>query len=220
MSGAALVLWGGWPGHDPARWRDLAVGWLEEDGFRVEASGELSCLADRERMEGYDLVVPIWTLGELEPREEEGLSLAVAGGAGLAGWHGAGAAFNDSLLYKWMLGGQMVAHPGDLDASYEVRVVDREHPVTRGLGDFHMTDTELYLMHVDPRNHVLASARTGDGGEMPVAWTRAWGRGRVFYLSIGHAPRDFCVPEAMALARRGWRWAARARVPAGAEVPA
>ena len=72
-------------------------------------------------------------------------------------------------------------------------------------------------MHVDPSNHVLATTTFAstpgmewiNGVVMPVAWTRVWGRGRVFYCSLGHYPSDFDHPETRDLVRRGILWAAR-----------
>jgi len=50
---------------------------------------------------------------------------------------------------------------------------------------------------------------------MPVAWTRHWGAGRVFYSSLGHEPADLEVPEARELLHRGMAWAARAAASPG-----
>ena len=47
---------------------------------------------------------------------------------------------------------------------------------------------------------------------MPVAWKRMYGKGRVFYASVGHVARDFDVPEAKELVKRGILWAARQRI--------
>jgi type 1 glutamine amidotransferase len=76
--------------------------------------------------------------------------------------------------------------------------------------------SEQYYMHVDPSNHVLATTRFGsehfewiDGTIMPVIWTRAWGKGKVFYTSLGHVAKDFDVPEAKEIVRRGLLWASR-----------
>ncbi|MFN2207313.1 MAG: ThuA domain-containing protein, partial [Candidatus Promineifilaceae bacterium] len=51
-----------------------------------------------------------------------------------------------------------------------------------------------------------------DGVVMPVAWTRRWGKGRVFYCSLGHVAADFDVPEAREIVRRGLIWAGRGTV--------
>jgi type 1 glutamine amidotransferase len=44
---------------------------------------------------------------------------------------------------------------------------------------------------------------------MPVVWKRQWGKGRVFYSSLGHVAVDFDVPEAREIQRRGMLWASR-----------
>jgi len=49
-----------------------------------------------------------------------------------------------------------------------------------------------------------------DGVVMPVTWTRRYGKGRVFYCSLGHVNADFDVPEAQEMVRRGLLWAAGA----------
>jgi type 1 glutamine amidotransferase len=154
-------------------------------------------------------------MGAIADEQLQPLLAAVAGGVGLAGFHGgAGDAFRDRPEFQWMVGGQWVAHPDDI-TDYDVRITDREHEITRGLGDFRM-HSEQYYMHVDPSNAVLAttefhprSAPWVDGVVMPVAWTRRYGEGSVFYSSLGHTVADLAVPEVGELMRRGMRWAAR-----------
>ena len=107
-----------------------------------------------------------------------------------------------------MAGGQFVAHPGDLLPAWDVRILDREHEITRGVEDFTLRDTERYYMHVDPGNHVLAVTRLDEGFDMPVVWTRRWGKGRVAYASFGHTYQDFAVPEARQIVQRCLLWAA------------
>ena len=133
----------------------------------------------------------------------------MAAGTGLAGWHGGmGDAFRSSTGFQFMTGGQFVAHPGDLLAAWDVRIVDRTHEITRGIDDFSVHDTERYYMHVDPGNHVLAVTPMDGGFDMPVAWTRRWGRGRVAYVSIGHTYKDFDIPQVREMVQRCLLWAA------------
>ena len=122
--------------------------------------------------------------------------------------------FRESINYQFMVGGQWVAHPGNI-IDYEVNVVDHEDPVTAGLGDFRMR-SEQYYMHVDPSNEVLATTTFSgehvpwiEGNVVPVVWKRRWGRGRVFYSSLGHVAKDFEVPEARTLVERGMLWASK-----------
>ena len=209
----ALIVQGGWDGHSPGAFADAYAGMLRAEGFEVEIASTLDALLGG--LDDLSLIVPIWTMGTISEAQLRGLLDAVAGGVGLAGFHGgAGDAFRNAPEYQWMVGGQFVAHPDGIK-DYDVTIVDRESPITRGLADFRVT-SEQYYMHVDPSNHVLATtvfhpvtAPWAEGVVMPVAWARRWGAGAVFYCSIGHAVTELDVPEVGAMQRRGMLWAAR-----------
>ncbi|MBU2437935.1 MAG: ThuA domain-containing protein, partial [Acidobacteria bacterium] len=133
---------------------------------------------------------------------------------GIAGWHGGLAdSFRSNTEYQFMVGGQWVAHPGGV-IPYDVQIIDHDHIITRGLKDFSM-NSEQYYMHVDPINDVLATTTFSgnhaawiDGAVVPVVWTKTYGKGKVFYTSLGHVSKDFDVPEARAIVQRGMLWAA------------
>jgi type 1 glutamine amidotransferase len=211
----ALVVYGGWPGHQPVEFKDWAVRELCGKGFEVEATDELAPLANQARLERFDLIVPIWTMGDLGEEEERGLNEAVRGGVGLAGWHGGMAdAFRSRTTYQFMVGGQFVSHPGGV-VEYEVRIIAPEDAIVSGIRNFTIA-SEQYYMHVDPSNEVLATTTFSGashpwitGVEMPVVWKRRWGMGRVFYSSIGHVRADFDIPEVAELTLRGMLWASR-----------
>ncbi len=213
----ALFVIGGWDGHEPVQTSERFGKVLRDDGFEVQFADTLDVYLDARRLAEMDLIVPIWTMGTIEPEQERGLLEAVRSGVGLGGWHGGMAdAFRNNPNYQFMVGGQWVAHPGNI-IDYTVQVRDHDHPITRGLSDFAM-HSEQYYLHVDPSNDVLAtttfSGNEGDvpwiaGCEMPVTWTRTWGEGRVFYCSLGHKDHDFDVPEAAEMVRRGLHWACR-----------
>jgi uncharacterized protein len=211
----ALIVHGGWDGHQPAAFADHYATVLRGEGFEVELRDTLDALRDREALGRLSLIVPIWTMGTIEAAQLQPLAEAVAGGVGLAGFHGGmGDAFRDATEFQLMVGGQFVGHPDGIK-DYEVTIADRDHPITRGLREFRVT-SEQYYMHVDPSNDVLATttfhpetAPWLDGVIMPVVWTRRWGAGRVFYSSLGHALGDLDVPEVPEIQRRGMLWAAR-----------
>ncbi len=206
----ALFVWGGWEGHTPRKTTEIFASWLAESDFDVLIRDRLEAFDDIDLLRAADLIVPNWTMGTLSPDQERNLCQAVAAGAGLAGWHGGmGDAFRTNTAYQHMVGGQFVAHPGDLLPAWNVRITDAAHPITAGLADFTMRNTERYYLHVDPGNHVLATTPMDGGFDMPVAWTRTWGRGRVAYVSIGHTFEDFAVAEARTLVQRSLLWAAR-----------
>lgn len=210
---SALIVWGGWDGHEPEQGAALFAGLLREAGYEVEVSDTLDAYLNTEKLGGLDLIVPVWTMDTITPEQEQGLLEAVKSGVGVAGWHGGMAdSFRNNTEYQFMVGGQWVAHPGNI-IDYTVQITDHDHPITAGLGDFKMR-SEQYYMHVDPSNRVLATTTFSgehaswiEGCVMPVAWTRMWGKGRVAYCSLGHIVKDFDVPEAREIVRRGMLWA-------------
>lgn len=208
----ALIVWGGWDGHQPQAFAEICAQLLRDEGLDVDISASLDALTE-DALAGLSLVVPIWTMGTMPAERLTALLEAICRGVGIAGFHGGmGDAFRDATDYQFMVGGQFVAHPDGIK-DYVVHIV--EDPLTEGLSDFRVR-SEQYYMHVDPSNHVLATTRFEPaaapwvtGVEIPVAWTRRWGEGRVFYSSLGHAPEELDVPEARELLRRGMAWAAR-----------
>jgi hypothetical protein len=213
-----LFTYGGWHGHEPEAMRDLLVPWLESEGFEVIVSDTLEPYADAGVMSDVDLVVQIWTMGDITEPQLDGLVEAVENGVGIAGWHGGlGDAFRRAPRYQYMIGGQWVEHPGNDGVRYRVNITDHEDPITAGLEDFDVV-SEQYYMHVDPNNKVLATT-TFDGKHdiwvkdavMPVAWKRKYGEGRVFYTSLGHKSKVFETPEALTILKRGILWASRSK---------
>lgn len=216
MNKKALINWGGWDGHEPKKCAEMFGAVLEKEGFDVRIVHDLSVYCDREYMQSLSLIVPIWTMSTIQKEEEQGLLDAVALGVGIAGWHGGMAdSFRNNVAYQFMVGGQWVAHPDGI-VDYTVNIINKTDPITQGISDFRMR-SEQYFMHVDPSNQVLATttfperkeAPWVEGVVMPVVWKKRWGKGRVFYSSLGHVAADFDVPEAVEIQRRGMLWAAR-----------
>jgi type 1 glutamine amidotransferase len=212
-----LYLSGGWSGHQPYRVADWACGVMDDLGFRVETIHDPYRLEDD--LTAYDLIVLGWTssLTTESLSDEAGRRLleAVTGGTGIAGWHGMTAAFRGSLPYHFLVGGAFVEHPGGDAVTYQVTIVDHDHPVTHGVENFELT-SEQYYMQVDPAVHVLAATTfTGEcfpwveGVVMPAAYVKQFGEGRVFYVSPGHDPEELRVPEVERMVRQGMGWAAR-----------
>lgn len=220
MAKKALFVWGGWDGHTPKQSVDVLAPFLQDKGYEVEISSTLDSYLDKDKMSALDLVIPTWTMGQISREQEKGLLEAVRSGVGCAGWHGCLCdSFRNNVEYQWMTGGQWVAHPGGSIPSYRVNIVDKQHPTTKGIGDFDLPNTEQYYLHVDPAVHVLATTtfegKHGPtdlytaGTVMPYAWTKTWGKGKVFYAAWGHTNKDFDVPEAKEIMQRGLLWASK-----------
>ncbi len=212
---SALITWGGWSGHEPEKGAALFASFLREQEYEVEVVTTLDVYLDTAKMNALDLIVPIWTMSTITPEQERGLLEAVKSGVGIAGWHGCMAdSFRNNTEYQFMVGGQWVAHPGNI-IDYVVNVTRHDDPIMEGIQDFRM-HSEQYYMHVDPMNEVLATTTfSGEyapwiaGGVVPVVWKKRYGRGRVFYSSLGHVRSDFDVPEALEIMKRGMLWASK-----------
>lgn len=211
----ALMVYGGWEGHEPKQCVERFAPFLRDQGFEVTIADTLDAYLNKDLMSSLSLVVPVWTMGEITGEQFGALRDAVASGVGLAGWHGGMCdSFRANTEYQFLTGGQWVAHPGNI-IKYTVNITNHEDPITAGLKDFEM-ESEQYYLHTDPSNQVLATT-TFDGAVhpwiagtvMPVVWKRAWDKGRVFYCSLGHVAKDFDVPEARTMVERGMLWASR-----------
>lgn len=210
----ALIVHGGWEGHDPAICAEIYRDWLAADGFDVRVETSPAAFLDPE-LPTYSLIVPIYTMAKIEKPQAQAFAAAIASGVGLGGHHGGMCdAFRDSVDYQFVCGGQWVAHPGNI-IDYRVNVTKPDDPIMAGIRDFDYR-SEQYYMHVDPAIEVLATTTfTGEhapwtkGVVMPVTWKKKHGEGRVFYCSLGHRAAEFAVPEMATMIRRGINWAAR-----------
>lgn len=229
----ALIVWGGWDGHEPEQVAAIFERILKEEQFEVEVSNTLESYADAEKLLGLDLIVPLWTMGQIEQELVNNVSAAVQSGVGLAGLHGGMCdAFRNNVDWQFMTGGQWVAHPGNDGVEYMVNMKRGSSPLLDHIEDFQVK-SEQYYLHVDPAVEVLATTRfpvvTGPHAangpvDMPVVWTKRWGAGRVFYNSLGHHADIVDMKPVTEMMRSGFKWTAagkelaKSRVSAATEV--
>ena len=210
----ALIFRGGWDGHEPKECTDIFIPWLESKGFEVVVGEDMTILQDSSATDGVNVIIPAWTMGNIEQETWDAMKQMVVNGCGVAGWHGGmGDAFRTATEYQFMVGGQFVDHPGG-PRKYTVNIKFDTSGLLAGLKDFEV-ESEQYYMHVDPGNEVLATTMVaGDpyewvgGTIMPVVWKRMFDKGRIFYSSLGHVAKEFDVPEVMEIMKRGILWAA------------
>jgi type 1 glutamine amidotransferase len=213
----ALIVWGGWDGHQPKEVAEIFRGQLVQEGFSVEVSDTLEAFSDGEKLKALDLIVPVWTMGRIEQEWVNNVSAAVQSGVGLAGCHGGMCdAFRENTDWQFMTGGQWIAHPGNDGTEYTVNIKHSSSPLVEGIDDFTIS-TEQYYLHVDPAIEVLATTRfpwapgphsLNKAVDMPVIWTKRWGAGRVYYNSLGHQANIMEIPVVKELMRRGFNWCA------------
>jgi type 1 glutamine amidotransferase len=64
----ALIVWGGWSGHEPEQCASIIAGMLEEEGLKVPVENSTEAFADPALSE-ISLVVPICTMSKIEMEE-------------------------------------------------------------------------------------------------------------------------------------------------------
>jgi type 1 glutamine amidotransferase len=226
----ALVVRGGWDGHQPVETTEEFIPFLEDNGFEVRVEESPAVYADADYMATVDLIVQTNTMNTIESGEFQGLRTAIENGTGFAGWHGGIAdSYRNNSDYLQLVGGQFASHPGKhpdertgeqsdnyMPHRIEMTPAAAEHPITRGIGDFDLT-TEQYWVLSDDYNDVLATTtqavRPWDPWTRPVTspaiWTRQWGKGRIFVCTPGHRVEIVRDPNVRTIIERGLLWAAR-----------
>jgi type 1 glutamine amidotransferase len=227
----ALIVRGGWDGHQPVETTDAFLPFLAEHGYEVQVEDETTVYTDPGYMAGVDVVIQTNTMSTIAADELRGLIAAVKNGAGLAGWHGGIAdSYRSSSDYLQLIGGQFACHPakavpdelaGEAADNFVRHTIDivperADHPIVAGITDFELT-TEQYWVLSDDYNDVLATttlaARDFDPWHRPVTcpaiWTRLWGEGRVFVSTPGHDLATVSNPNVRTIIERGILWASR-----------
>jgi type 1 glutamine amidotransferase len=227
----ALVVRGGWEGHQPEAATELFIPHLKANGFDVRVEGSPAVYTETDYLATVDLIMQCYTMGSIERAEFAGLEAAVRAGTGLAGWHGGIAdSYRNTSDYLHLIGGQFACHPGkDPHVSapsdpahnfvpYTVNMlpVAKQHPITEGLEDFDLV-TEQYWVLCDSYIDVLATTtqkvRPWDPWHRevtsPALWTRRWGAGKIFVATPGHSLDVLQHPTVRTIIERGLLWASR-----------
>lgn len=213
----ALIFQGGWDGHEPILVSKRFAELLKKNDYEVRIEDTLECLADVEALKQLDLIVACWTMDEIDHKYVVNIAEAIGSGVGLAGCHGGMCdSFRQNTEWQFITGGQWVSHPGGDGIDYMVNICHSSSPIVEGLEDFPVC-SEHYYLHIDPSIEILATTKfplvnyyhiSNKPVDMPVAWTKFWGNGRVFYTSLGHHDDVFDKsPNAQILMERGMVWA-------------
>ncbi|MDQ1072781.1 ThuA domain-containing protein [Streptomyces canus] len=226
----ALVVRGGWEGHQPVKATELFLPFLESSGYDVRIEESTDVYADSAEMAATDLVVQCVTMSEITAEQVSGLSTAVMAGTGFTGWHGGIAdSFRASSDYLHLVGGQFATHPGkepcerrggeeDNFLPYTVTLTElgREHPVTAGIEDFELHTEQYWVLHDDLIDVLATTTHPAQPWQpwhrpvtSPAVWTRRWGAGRVVVTTPGHNLDVLENPNVRTVIERGMLWATR-----------
>jgi type 1 glutamine amidotransferase len=179
---------------------------------------------DAETFAEYDVLVSNWTNWPSEEREwgeetEEALLDFVRSGKGFVVFHAGGSSFYDWREFHELIGatwGKGVTGHGPAH-KFKVTIADNDHPVTRGVEDFSITDELWHNVSTQPTMQVLATAFSakehgGRNKDEPVAICTQSGKGRCFNLVLGHDVEAIEAPGWKTLMLRGSEWAATGKV--------
>ena len=203
MSKKVLVLGNNdFPFHQIDTFASILSKVMEKAGFYITLTQDLNNLK-WERISSFDILLCYYTRGRLTAKQLQGLLSFVSSGGGFVGLHSAADSFRDTPEYLELLGGVFRSHPPH--QTFHIEVADREHPITKGISDFDIYD-ELYILYHDPKQYHLLLYCNWEGEDQPVAWTKEYGKGRVFYLSLGHTKEALTHPIFQEILIRGLRW--------------
>lgn len=203
-----------YPGHQWRKTTPALTNLLSRDPrLQVEVLYDPNKLGDVD-LKQFDAVIlhfMNWETTSPPVSARSNLQQFVQSGKGLMLIHFACGAWQDWKEFREIAGRvwNPKLRPHDPRGAFIVEIVDKEHPITRGLKDF-QTDDELYTCLDGERPiHVIAKAKSKvDNKDYPMAFVFEYGRGRVFHTVLGHdvkAITNSAVPE---LFRRGCAWAA------------
>ena len=146
-------------------------------------------------------------------------------GVGLVVMHHAIAAYPGWLEFEKIIGATYVLKAVERDGvkyarpvwkhgvDMKIHVEDPSHPITKGLADFEIKDETYKKWVYHSGNHLLLSTDNKLSNKQ-IAWTRFYGKARVFFIQLGHGPQAFSDKSYRRVIAQAIRWSA-GRLPAG-----
>lgn len=186
--------------------------------FEVKVCEDPAILESATALKAYDVVflhlynakIPTLT----DPAKQNLLDF-VKGGKGLCISHLSSASFKEWGEFRQLCGRNWVMGKSGHGprGPFKATIADKDHPITRGLGDFE-TDDELYAkLEGDAPIHLLVTAASDWSHAIePLAFVLEYGKGRVFHETFGHDGKAIATPAVTKLIQRGTEWAATGKV--------
>jgi len=196
---------------------------LEERGFFKVDITERPDTLKMSDLKKYEVIASNWNAFPESTRQwgevaEKAILDFVNRGGGFVLFHSASAAHYDWPEYQQMVGATWGknTHHGQI-APFEVKIQNTKHPVTKGMSNFVITDELWVEMDQQPGIEVLCSAfapssNKGRDQDEPVLICRKQGKGRCFYLVLGHDVAAMQNSGWKTLMQRGTEWAAKGKV--------
>ncbi|MCX8094426.1 MAG: ThuA domain-containing protein [Candidatus Goldbacteria bacterium] len=201
-----LIIYGGFKFHEPYKTVSFFLPFLRENGFNIDIYSDINIYSDYRRLKEYDIIFQNYGEKKITEKQEQGLTNAIKSGVGLIGFHaGLCDTFKNSYKYQHMVGGQFVFHPKV--KKFKV-IINRRSKLLNGIKDFYIK-TELYYFHFSPEIKIHAWTVIENKIKMPVVWSKKYGKGKIFYCSLGHDTQDFEKKEFFEIMKRGILWVSK-----------
>jgi len=177
----------------------LIVEWTKELNLDIQISHEKDAIF---KLKDFDLCLLCMTVGKFTDEEEQALVDFVKAGKSLFAFHSASVIDEKNTKYIDLLSGRFLNHSPYQE--FSVTIVDKQHPVTKGVSDFKISD-ELYVLDREPKDaHVMATA--WDNKAQPMVYSKKYGDGTVLYNAMGHDEAAFNNPSYRQLTVQGIKW--------------
>lgn len=139
--------------------------------------------------------------------QEKALAAFVANGGGFLALHNATALRSlskDPTLFQEVLGSSYNGH-GAGDEKFTVRILNADHPVTRGVTGYQASDERHNpILHAENLT-ILLEAVSGEKRSTN-GYVRTYGKGRVCYLATGHHQQMLELPSMQRLIANAAAW--------------
>jgi len=154
----------------------------------------------------------------IQPHQGKAVKDFVSNGGGVLFCHNVTYISPHNDDFRDVLGAVTQNHPPI--RKFKVKVVNPDHPITRGVSDFIVTDEQHFMTYQkDPKYLLLQSVNedgltftnqgTNLGTTAPAGWAYDYGKGRVCYLAPGHLLTDLWNPEYEKLQKNAVKWLLR-----------
>jgi len=167
----------------------------------------------------FDVIVMYDMVPAISPQQQEAFVALLKKGIGVVSLHHNMGAHQGWAEFPKIIGGRFFTKPGEIDGTkygtsgwahgqdMNIIVVDKEHPITKGISDFKIHDEVYNKYYVAPNVKVLL--KTDNPKNDPnIAWVTQYGSSRVFYFMLGHDHLAWENPNYQKILLQGIRWAA------------
>ncbi len=167
----------------------------------------------------YDVIVMYDMVQGISPEQQKAFVELLNTGIGVFSLHHNLGANQDWDEFRKIIGGKFATKPCEIDGQQyktstwshgedlNVTVVDKDHPITKGLDDFTIHDETYGNYYTSPDAKVLLKT-DHPKNDPELAWVLKYGKSRVFYFMLGHDNGAYANANFTKIIRQGIQWTA------------